>query len=146
MIKLCQPEEELPRWHTDHLMFTQLLSTLSAHQAYVRLLNQEDQRGRTSSTGTLMMLHVEEALMGPNTTMAMTGMKESHDITTTLQITDQLEVLIIEETLRGISKRLLDRISDMPSIVLGGSLGTMEYLVSSRVRKRLDKPRICTMY
>lgn len=57
-----------------------------------------------------MMLLGEETLTGLDTTMAMADMKESHGITTTLQIIDQLELLITEETLQEISKRLLIRI------------------------------------
>lgn len=146
MIKSCHPEEESPQWLAGHLMFTLLLATLITYQASARPLNQGGQRGRINNIGALMMLLGEETLTGPNTMMAMTDMKESHGITTTRQITDQLEVLITEESLCGISTRLLVRISDLPSAVLGDSLGKSEFLVGSGVRRKLGQPKICAMY
>ena len=121
MIKSCQPEKELPQRLLGHLMSILLLVTLFDHRAPERLRNQGDQRDKINTTGTLMMLLGEETLTGPDTMMVMTDIKESHSITTMLQIIDQLEVLITEETLQGINRRLLVRISDLSSAVLGAA-------------------------
>ena len=119
MIKSCHPEEELPQRLADHPMCTLLLAILSAHRVSEKLLNQEGQMDRISSTCTLMMLLKEDTLMGPDTTMTMTCMKESLGITRTLQVNDQLEVSITVENLQGLSKKLPVRISNLPSKVLG---------------------------
>ena len=89
MIKSYHPEEGLPQRLADHLMCTLLLAILFAHRSFEMLLNQEGQRDKICSTGTLMMLLREETLTGPDTTMDMIGMKENLGITTTLQVNEQ---------------------------------------------------------
>ena len=89
-----------------------------------------------------MRLVVEETSTSLGTKMGMTGMKETPDTTRMLQTIDQPEALMTEGILRGSDKKSLIKINDLPSAVLGGSPGTVEFSVGSEVRIGLEQPRI----
>ena len=119
MIKFCPLGEECPRRLADSLTFILLLDTLSTRQ-----MNRGD---KTIIRGTLMKLVVEETPTGPGTKMGMIGTRETPDTTRMLQTIDQPEALMTEGILRGSNKKSIIKINDLPSVVVGGSLGTMEF-------------------
>ena len=96
---------------------------------------------KTIIRGNLMKVVVEETPTGPGTKTGMIDTRETLATTRMLQAIDQPGALTTEEILRGSNKKSLLKINDLPSVVLGGSPGIVEFSVGSEVKTELEQPR-----
>lgn len=102
-------------------------------------MNQGGQKVIISINGTMTMVLAEETPTSVGTMMATIDMKESLDITTMLQVSDQLGVPIAKRSLQELNKKSLIK------IVLGGSPGTVECSAGSEAKIELGSPKICAI-
>lgn len=108
--------------------------------------DKKGQKGATSIKGAMMMLVEEDIPKVLGIKMGTTGMRETPDTIMMPRAIDQPGALKTGGIPPGSDKRCLLKTSDQQSEVLGGSPGTVEYLVDWEAKKDLEKQETYVMY